>query len=1270
MRISFALLTFLSLIVIVLCSGEERVLRTTRATIKDDEGNHFENKSGSEKGILQKFLSFKNKVAHFFARLAKLIKGALTGDEKAVDSVKNMLRPNIPNWRQHLKKYVTNFGRDLKTSSTYRFILAVAVNVGLLLAFYIFLFFKLVISSMSQKKQENNGYNNENYHSFHEASPIIPRAQDFQRPINRTSCLSLDGSFTSPPMNNIDEPQQPVHFKQLKLPDLNVVSPTFANIAKSQRQFSTCRSSKLFSRSSFGYRFVLLGRKFSSVQQSSTMSSGKNIVVRRVDNIVKSAQDNREYRGLELKNGLKVLLVSDPETDKSAAALDVNVGHLMDPWELPGLAHFCEHMLFLGTEKYPSENEYSKFISANAGSTNAYTASDHTNYHFDVKPDQLPGALDRFVQFFLSPQFTESATEREVCAVDSEHSNNLNNDGWRMLQVDRSLSKKGHDYGKFGTGNKKTLLEDARAKGIEPREALLRFHKKWYSSNIMTLCVVGKESLDDLQSYLGDLEFESIENKNVERVAWNESPYGPEQLGKRIEVVPVKDTRTLQVVFPIPDYNADYKSQPSHYISHLLGHEGPGSLLSELKRRGWVSSLYAGGHTHARGFGVFEVTVDLSQEGLEHTEDIVALVFNYIGMVRKEGVKQWIFEELRDISDITFRFKDKVTPMSTAKNVSSKLQYTPFEDVLSVGNLVTEFNQDKINEILSLMTPENMIYRVVSKTFEGREGNTFEPVYGTEIRVAEISQENIQRFDDALKSRHPNMHLPEKNEYIPTKFDLKPRVDIKSEHPQLIHEDGWSRIWFKQDDEYKMPKAETKIALTTPIVAYDPRRSLLSSLWLWCLNDTLTEETYNADLAGLRSHVESGPFGVQIRVCGYDEKQSLFMKHLIQRAITFKIDPTRFNVLFDSLRRALQNFAHSQPYSLSQHYAQMLLGDKIWSKEQLLAVCNDITLEEVESFPQDMFKAFHMELLVHGNATKEEALTLGSEISQILRGATPVTRPLFWNEFTPRREYALENGDQYIYRHFQSTHDVSCVEVLYQVGVQNTRDIAIVSLLEQILREPAFNQLRTNEQLGYIVWVGTRLSAGTLSLSVIVQGPKGPDHVLERIEAFLNKAKTDLLEMPQEEFDQQVNGMITRLLEKPKTLSSRFKRFWNEIECRQYHFSRREDEVEYLKNVKKEELLALFDRKFLKTSPELKKLAVFVHGKNENKEQVSEILRVKAAAGDAREKEISNLEELRQTLSLYGRPKAKLDLLPIGLDPLEQPQERSVLKDEKPKSKY
>ena len=74
---------------------------------------------------------------------------------------------------------------------------------------------------------------------------------------------------------------------------------------------------------------------------------------------------------------------------------------MSDPQDLPGLAHFCEHMLFLGTKKYPDENEYSKYLSENSGSNNAYTSVNHTNYHFDVSPDALPGALDRLVNIFL-----------------------------------------------------------------------------------------------------------------------------------------------------------------------------------------------------------------------------------------------------------------------------------------------------------------------------------------------------------------------------------------------------------------------------------------------------------------------------------------------------------------------------------------------------------------------------------------------------------------------------------------------------------------------------------------------------------------------------------------------------------------------------------------------------------------------------------------------------------------------------------------------------
>lgn len=165
---------------------------------------------------------------------------------------------------------------------------------------------------------------------------------------------------------------------------------------------------------------------------------------------------------------------------------------MSDPPELPGLAHFCEHMLFLGTEKYPDKDEYNTFLSQHGGQSNAATHMDYTNYHVEVTPDELDSVLDRFSQFFLNPLFTESATELEVNAVNSEHEKNIANDVWRADQLEKSSADPNHPYSKFGSGNRATLDVEPKAKGIDVREALLKFHNSWYSANIMALCVLGK----------------------------------------------------------------------------------------------------------------------------------------------------------------------------------------------------------------------------------------------------------------------------------------------------------------------------------------------------------------------------------------------------------------------------------------------------------------------------------------------------------------------------------------------------------------------------------------------------------------------------------------------------------------------------------------------------------------------------------------------------------------------------------------------------------
>ena len=131
----------------------------------------------------------------------------------------------------------------------------------------------------------------------------------------------------------------------------------------------------------------------------------------------------------------------------------MNVGSLANPAQYEGLAHFLEHMLFLGTEKFPDPAEYQTFINTHGGQRNAYTAMDHTNYFFEIQPTQLEGALDRFSQFFIAPLFNADYVMREREAVEGEYRMQKKADGWRGQAARRLTYNPDHPASQFSIGN-------------------------------------------------------------------------------------------------------------------------------------------------------------------------------------------------------------------------------------------------------------------------------------------------------------------------------------------------------------------------------------------------------------------------------------------------------------------------------------------------------------------------------------------------------------------------------------------------------------------------------------------------------------------------------------------------------------------------------------------------------------------------------------------------------------------------------------------------
>ena len=293
--------------------------------------------------------------------------------------------------------------------------------------------------------------------------------------------------------------------------------------------------------------------------------------------------DESEYRRFTIADELKVIIVTDPKFNQSAAAMTVGVGSLSDPDDRPGLAHFLEHMLFMGTEKYPDVEDYWAYLLSNGGHPNASTAGDHTNYYFEVRHGACEGALDRFSQFFLAPLFTPEFTEREMNAVNSEHQKNLENDFWRGLQVRRSHYNPEHPANHFSTGNLETL------RGVS-RDDLLRFYHQHYSANRMTLALAGKTSLDEMETWVRRY-FSQVPNRDLPRNAFPAEYLTPKPALRVLRIDPIKDIRQLQIEFPLPPFRSYFESKPDHLLGFILGYEGEGSLLSFLKKEGLATSL-------------------------------------------------------------------------------------------------------------------------------------------------------------------------------------------------------------------------------------------------------------------------------------------------------------------------------------------------------------------------------------------------------------------------------------------------------------------------------------------------------------------------------------------------------------------------------------------------------------------------------------------------------------------------------------------------------
>ena len=727
------------------------------------------------------------------------------------------------------------------------------------------------------------------------------------------------------------------------------------------------------------------------------------------------------------------------------------------------------------------------------------------------------------------------------------------------------------------------------------RKEFMKFHDKHYSANRMKLVVLGKEPLDELETWVGEL-FVGVHNKDLPQKRWDGiQPLTKDELMTQIFAKPVMDQRTLDICFPYQDEDDLYESQPSRYISHLLGHEGPGSILAYTKAKGWANGLSAGPSSVCPGSALFNISIKLTEEGLNVYREIVEVVFQYISLIKESPPQKWIVDEIKGMSEVDFKFQEKSSASTFVRNMCSTMQKPlPREWLLSSTDLIRKFDGDAISTALGYLKADNYRLTIVSQKYPG-DWPMKERWYGTEYKVERISPD----FADAVKKaeeftskdRIPDLKLPHKNEFIPSKLTVeKKEVAETMKAPRLIRNDELVRTWWKKDDKFWVPRANIFVTLRNPLSAALPAASVKTRMFCQLVKDALGEYSYDAELAGLDYELGDYNVGIGIDVSGYNDKISVLLEKVLVTMRDLEVKPDRFKIVKERLLRGYRNWDFQQPYHQIGEFITWLSSDKAWINEQYLAEAAHLTPEDISSFYPQLLRQVHFEILCHGNIYKEDALRITDLVESTLK-----PRALPMTQWQMARNLILSPGSDYTFqRKLGDPANVNhCIEYYVYVGDVVDRVLrAKLLLLGQMTEEAGFDQLRTKEQLGYIVFTGVKMQATTMGYRVIIQSERPTEYLEERINAFLAHFGKSLQEMSTEDFESHKSSLIAKRLEKIKNLDQESSRFWNHISNEYLDFLAREHDVSHLKPLTKSDLIEFFNHYIHPTSTSRAKLSL------------------------------------------------------------------------------
>ncbi|MCB1135266.1 MAG: insulinase family protein, partial [Chlamydiia bacterium] len=798
-----------------------------------------------------------------------------------------------------------------------------------------------------------------------------------------------------------------------------------------------------------------------------------------------------------------------------------------DPEDYPGLAHFCEHMLFLGTTKYPIESEYDRYLTENGGTMNAYTANDHTNYTFAVKHEAFTEALDRFSWFFKEPLFNESGVDREVNAIDQEYAKNVPQDLIRQMYIAKELGNPKHPSHAFNMGNKLSLAH------ANP-EVLRKWYDKHYSAHLMHLVIYSKLPIQQLVDMVED-KFAGVPRRDTSIFRTTEPLFGSETKEKIIYYSPLMDLRTVSVTWELPgEFAQMIETHPDSIVGSILGHEDEDSLLAQLKREDLAEGLSAGGYRLGEDNFAFRVSVSLTDKGIRQTPTVLERIYQTIAMLRETPPEIYTFNEVKRMEELRYQYQSREDAFDFVTNHAREMLYEALETYPMKSRVTQRYDAEAIKRMIALLTPESARVMVTGKpALTGRKPDRQEKWVGGDYSIEAMNADLVKRFADAKP--HEAIHLSPPNPFIPQNLQilgtLKDFTGIP--HPKRIRQDEGGEIYFQADQLYLVPEIVWKFRMRTPqVIPNDDRSAVLADLWVRSFTEQLNSLSYTAMLAGLQFAMEAMPDGVQLTIQGYSEKAQELFDSLLAQLRTVRPTDAQFRTYRNSLRRQYENFRKESPFKQGYEELQGLLYRDIVTVPEKARAVRGISYEDFLDFSSKLFRQTYVEGTLYGNMRDSDADKAWTSLRD---GLGSVAYPK--EQHNKRRVLQLPKEPGPFFYAYRIKEPGNAVILTIQNGPFSFEARAAQQILAKGIQQPFYTELRTKQQTGYIVYNwASELERQLFSHFAVQSNTHDGRDLLARfellVERFLQEMENE--DLTEERFEIIRDSSLTQLKQPPK----------------------------------------------------------------------------------------------------------------------------------------